>query len=188
MRLMDIWAISLFNGSEDRKWRQWLEKTNKSSKLGAAGQLFRVLACQSRLLATFTARGSWFSWVGRDYPPLRHLPTFPKRINKESTLPSVPGAHFSKQIVEKRLLILLRGFRWLQSRFNGGWKLESWQICFIANKIPVVVRAAGIIWHDFHASVRSAKNLLRREKWKHSRITLASSIPWALYSLQFPFQ
>lgn len=135
--------------------------------------------------ATFTARGNLFAWMVCDYSSPRHCQTFPKRINEDSRFLPFPGLIFSKQIKKKRLFILFRGFRWLQTRF-GGWKFKSWQICFIANKIPVVVSAAGIIWHDFHAFVRSEissskKNILA------SRYSLASSlvIPWAALNTLF---
>lgn len=154
MRLMDIRVLSLFNGSKDHKWWQWLEKTNKFCEIWRTGSSFRVLGF-SRKMRNFLRSKLVVCVGGLRLFITASFANIPK-ANQRGIHASFrsPGAHFSKEIAKKRLFILFRGFRWLQTRFSG-WKFKSWQICFIANKIPVVVRAAGIIWHDFHAFVRS---------------------------------
>lgn len=75
-------------------------------KFGAAGQVFRVLGFRRKVRDFHRPReyvcvGKWFAWVACEYLSPRHLQTFPKRINENSTLPSVPGAHFSQTNREK---------------------------------------------------------------------------------------
>lgn len=75
-------------------------------KLGAAGQVFRVLGFRRKVRDFHRPReyvcvGKWFAWVACEYLSPRHLQTFPKRINEDSTLPSVPGAHFFQTNREK---------------------------------------------------------------------------------------
>lgn len=158
-------------GSDSRRQinlANWTQRVKFSGFSGFAGKMpyFCVL---SPLKAGCLRR--WLENCLR-FSILYHFCTFPKRINEKFSLPSVPGGFFTRKN-KKRLFILFRGFRWLQTRFSG-WKFKSWQICFIANKIPVVERAAGMIWHDFHASVRSKISSME----KRSRIdtTLASSL------------